>query len=99
MKTLGTLLMLYSAVVLISSPLLYAWWSRNDWRNTRGGKHVMAYMAGLALVMCFALAGFVVRLTGHGALPDWVRPFVWLVIAFIGTWRLALLFQTRYRGE
>lgn len=94
MKTLGNVLMLYSAVVLISSPLLYAWWSRNDWRKTRGGKHLMAYMGGLALVMCFAVAGLL-----WGPLPQWVRPFVWTVIGFIGSWRLFLLYQTRYRGE
>lgn len=92
MRTLGTVLMLYSAVVLIASPVLFVWWSRNDWRKTRGGRHVMAYMAGLALIMCFAVAGLF-----HGQLPHWVRPLVWAILGFIATWRLVLLYKTRYR--
>lgn len=94
MRLLGDLLVIYSATVLISSPLLYAWWSRNDWRLTRGGRHLMAYMGGLAVVMVFAFANLF-----WGPLPSWVRPLVWTIVAFIGTWRLVLLYQTRYRGD
>lgn len=99
MKNLGNLLMLYSAVVLISSPGLYAYWSRNDWRKTPGGRHLMAFMAGLAIVMCFAVSSLISRQTGNGDLPPAVRPIVWTIIAFIASWRLLLLFKTRYRGE
>jgi drug/metabolite transporter (DMT)-like permease len=99
-KTLGSALMLYSAVVLIASPICYWVWSRGDWRKTRAGRHLMAFMGGLALVMVLSVTSFVsVHLLERGPLPDWVRPLVWLIVGFIGTWRLALLWQTRYRGD
>ena len=99
MTVLGNVLMLYAAVVLISSPLLYHWWSRGDWRFNPNGRHVMAFMGGLALVMCFAVASLVMRATGHGELPHLVRPLVWVIVSFIASWRLWLLWRSRYRGE
>ena len=99
MTILGNVLMLYAAAVLISSPVLYHWWSRGDWRLTTSGRHVMAFMAGLALVMCFAVASLVMRATDHGDLPRMVRPIVWVIVSFIASWRLWLLWRSRYRGE
>ena len=99
MTILGNVLMLYAAVVLISSPVLYAWWSRGDWRLTPYGRHVMAFMGGLALVMCFAVASLVMHTTRHGDLPGTVRPIVWVIVSFIASWRLWLLWRSRYRGE
>ena len=94
MTILGNVLMLYAAVVLISSPVLYAWWSRGDWRLTPYGRHVMAFMGGLALVMCFAVLNLLI-----GPLPAWIRPVVWVIVSVVASWRLWLLWRSRYRGE
>lgn len=97
---LGNVLMLVSAAILIPCPPLYWWWSRGDWRQTEGGRHLMAFMSGLAIVMCFAVTNFVSLYILHkGPLPLWVRPVTWGIVAFIAGWRLRLLYVSRYRGE
>jgi len=99
MRTLASLLQLYSAVVLIALPFLFHFWTRGDWRLTQGGRHVMEFMAGLAFVMCFAVGSLVWRLLGHGLLPAWVSALCWTVIAFVGTRRMRILHRKRYRPE
>lgn len=97
---LGTILMLASAAILIPCPPLYWWWSRGDWRETPGGRHLMAFMGGLAIVMVLAVANFVsVVLLHRGPLPDWCRPLSWGIVLFIAAWRMLLLHRTRYRGD
>jgi hypothetical protein len=83
---------LYTTAVAWISVAVHA---RTRWRETQVGRHLMAYMLGLALTFTALTIGVVAEYE----LPLWlehVRAVLYLSAPIVVTWRLVLQIQARH---
>ena len=83
--------------IIACAALVPAWWSvfvhvASPWRDTRVGRHLMAYMLSLAVTFTALTVGI------FGHLPEWAE---WVrLVLYVGTvatlwWRLAIQLKVR----
>lgn len=92
MRTLGTILMLVSALALFTFPVAYHFTSAGLWRYSPVGKALMSFMGVLAGVMVLA-----VWAVAFGPLPAVTRVIVWGAISFVAWRQVWILFVVRRR--
>jgi len=87
----GNVLLVISALIATAFVTVYhlsaLWWRSPD------GRHVMAFMAALALVLDLAVLRLFV---GH---PEWfetVRTFTFVVIPIVLGWRFSILLKAQF---
>lgn len=86
-------LALYTTTVAWASVAVHA---ATRWKETQVGRHLMAYMLGLAVTFTGLTIGVVARYD----LPPWaeyVRAGLYLSAPIVVTWRLVLQIQARHR--
>lgn len=67
-----------------------------DWRATRMGRHVMAFMAVCAGTMTYVVASILI---GHAPGRDWARLFVYAALGGVVWWRIALLISEQLHAR
>lgn len=96
---LGSVLLLVAAVPLIGFPVLYHWQSKGGWRGSFLGRVLMVYAGVFGMVMCFAVANVVsaglTTVSTASLLPIWVRPFIWLSVAYAAWLMVWALFKVQ----
>jgi hypothetical protein len=86
----GNVLVCWSALAGTLSVLVYA---RVPWTHTQWGRHLMAYMVAIALVLDLAVARV---LFGDSTWFLVLRLVVFVAIPVVMTWRLVLLVKAQY---
>lgn len=67
-----------------------------DWRATRMGRHVMAFMAVCAATMTYVVASV---LLGYPPGRDWARVLIYSSLGYVVWWRVVLLLQEQFKAR
>lgn len=88
-------LFLVAAVLAVVSPPLYHAWTDGAWRRKREGRHLMAYMAVLAVALGLTAVGVFVPM-------PWLiyaAPLVYGALIFVLAQRLRLIWLNQHPKE
>lgn len=96
MRWVGNVLLYTSTVIAAVSVIVYHGLSGGRWAHSQEGRHVMAYMASIALILTTWMIGVVFEV------PHWfdtVRLCVFATLPIVLTWRLVLIVRAQLNPE
>lgn len=91
---LGTIMVVAAAGAFAT---FVVWYARINWRETPIGRHLMAFMATLSVVILYAL--FANFFETPQAARAWVRFVAWGAVAVVGWWRVYLFIRIERDGR
>jgi hypothetical protein len=94
MQVIGNVLLVLSALIATAFIVVYHWSAL--WWRSHDGRHVMAFMASLAMVLDLAMLRLVV------GRPEWfeaVRTLTFVTIPVVLSWRFAILIKAQFSSR